>query len=414
MKNGHILHDSNFQKLFFAGLTSEFGSFLTETALMLYVYDLSGKTKAYLGITRAVFLFSLTCGNLIGGVFGDRLNRKNVLITSLVVRAPLVLTLVLSTNIFVLIFVLGLVAFFTGFYTPSRHAIVNDIVPQVKITQANAQFSTAFAIIHMIGPFLGAFVYGFSRSIHHIVVFDFFTYLIGIAAIMRIDYKMPSNLFEKSKSFSRELLEGLAYIKKRVDLSSLMINNSILGLCIGVLLPLLLPFVEEVLHKDKTIYGICWTLFGLGGIIGGQLSPYIRTFFRSGKIIVVSILLEPCIMLTWIHLENIYLNLFVFFLWGINVFIRIPSELNFIAETVETKFLTRVHSVLDLTFVIPSIVAGMIVALIGDRLSTYEILLGTSLVFIILTLPSFLFLKGMKALYDSNLKIVSRENSPLD
>ena len=56
----------NYTKLYFAGLASELGSFITDTAVMLFIFSRSGDNKAYLGMTRAVFLLFFTLGVLLG------------------------------------------------------------------------------------------------------------------------------------------------------------------------------------------------------------------------------------------------------------------------------------------------------------------------------------------------------------
>ena len=49
--------NKNYRFLYLAGFFSEFGSFITEQALMLLVFKLTGENKAWLGISRATFLF---------------------------------------------------------------------------------------------------------------------------------------------------------------------------------------------------------------------------------------------------------------------------------------------------------------------------------------------------------------------
>lgn len=413
MKLPEILRYPNFKKLYFAGLTSELGSFVTETALMLTVFELSSQNKAFLGFARAIFLLCLTIGNIFGGALGEKYNRRNVLLFTNYARIPLVISLMIFSNIYWVIAVDSLIALFTGIYNPTRQALVNDIVPQKNISKANALFGSTFAIIHMLGPFLGAVLYSHFKGINEILSFDLATYFIGIYLISTIAYKVPKDNTEKTGNILKETADGIKYIFHRKDLFAVITNAFSAGLCIGFLIPLLLPYFIEVLHMDEKAYGIAFSFFGLGGAIGGWLSQKLSEKIPNGKLIIWTLCLEPIMMLFWLLFPGFYFNLFIFLLWGIVVFVRMTSQLNYISNKVETKYLTRVFSLIDLAFVFPNIASGIIVSIIGDRATTYEILFTVSIIFIFVVFPR-LFFKDMRTLYQSNDDKVERDTSIQD
>lgn len=407
-----VLKYPNFSKLFYAGLTSELGSFITETALMLMVFELSFNNKSYLGAARAVFLFFLTFGNIIGGPLGEKFNRKFLLNFTNYARIPVILSLFFVKDVNLIIFIDGLIAFFTGIYNPTRQTMINDMVPQDDIPKANAMFGSTFAILHMLGPFLGATLYAAFKGIHEILLFDLFTYFIGILLITRINYKAPK--YEKSSgSILRESVDGFHHIAKNKDLKAIIINSIIAGFCIGFLLPLLLPYIMETLKLDQKAYGQAFSCFGLGGLIGGWLSQKINDKITSGKIIIFSICIEPIIMIIWLLFPSYLMTLFAFLAWGIFVFLRITSQLNYISNKVESKFLSRIFALLDLSFVFPNILSGIIVSLLGNRFSA-----ETILTFIAYFFFAIIFLRLMsdsvKSLYLSDNKRVQRDTSVQD
>ena len=255
-----VLRYPNFKKLYFAGLTSEMGSFITETALMLTVFELSSQNKAFLGFARAVFLFCLTIGNLLGGSLGEKFNRRDLLIFTNYARIPLVLSLMFFTNIYLVIVVDGLIALFTGIYNPTRQALINDIVPQKDISKANALSGSTFAIIHMLCPFLGAVLYSHFKGITEVLSFDLLTYFLGIYLLSTVLYKIPKADQHKSKqSILNDTIEGFKYAYERKDISTILTNSILGGICIGFLIPLLLPYFIEVLKMDETAYGIAFS-----------------------------------------------------------------------------------------------------------------------------------------------------------
>jgi MFS family permease len=396
----NIFANRSFRFLYVAGLTSELGSFVTDTAVMLFVFALSGHNKTYLGSIRVLFLLCFTAGSLLGGPLGVRFNKRTLLLTSEFCRIPLILSLMYFHNIHFVMMANALIGFFTGIYNPSRQALINEIVPEKEIQNANSLFGSTMAVLHMAGPFIGATLYSINKGIFEVLILDLATYVIGIYLLFKITTIIKSETQNQSyalSSFWHDFKEGFNYVLSRFDLSAMLAYTLVMGFCIGVLIPLLIPFVSEVLHKGDREYGIVISLFGLGGIAGGFLSHYLSKHFRAVNLFLIGIFAETALMPIWIRTTNFYLSCLIFLIWGILVFIRIPAQLNYISATVPKEYMTRVHSFLDLVFVVPNISAGLLVAIIGGKLSTYDVLNYTSIIFIILTIAG-LFSKRTKAL----------------
>lgn len=396
-----VLKNKEFLKLYLAGLTSELGSFVTDTAMMLFVFAISNQDKTYLGISRAFFLFCFTLGSLLGGPLGLRFNKRNLLIFSEILRIPFILSLMFFQDIYFVIIANGLIGLFTGIYNPSRQTLINELVPEEDIRDANSLFGTTMAVLHLGGPLIGATLYSYFNGILQVLSFDLITYLLGIILLLKINftYTLHQKTMDaiRPKSMIEDFIEGYRYIRSQADLSSMLLFTLIVGFCVGMLIPLLYPFVVEVLHKGEQAYGINISLFGLGGIIGGWLSRGLNRQFKASKLFLATIIAEAALVPIWIRTTDFYLNCLVIFIWGLTVFIRIPSQLNYISANVPREYMTRVYSFLDLVFVAPNISAGIIVALIGNKLSTYEILNYTSFLFILLVGVG-LFTRGTKAL----------------
>ena len=403
-----LLGNPNYTRLYIAGATSELGSFITETALMLLVFKLSGDNKGYLGLTRAVFLLFLTIGGVLGGPIGNLKNRRQVLIFCDVIRIPIVASLLLFQSPDAIVWMNGLIALFTGIFNPSRQAMVNEIVPQKNIKQANAIFGSTMATLHLIGPFIGAWVYAQTGGMKEIVAFDLLTYFVGIWFLSRIQY-FPKSHTEKPKSnVITELRTGFQYLKTRLDIISMFITIIIDGFIIGALIPLLLPFVQENLGGGEKEYGILLSLFGLGGIVGGWLSHKLSLRFEPGKIFVITALVEPIFMGWWVFNTSLYIGYFIFFLWGVFVFTRIPTQLNHISDTVPNNVLSQMFALLDLAFVIPNISSGLVLTFIAQSFPTKTLLWYCAIAFALFIWPR-MFFKEMQSLYHSKVPKVDRE-----
>lgn len=398
-----ILENSNFKKLYGAGLTSELGSFITDTTLMLFIFTISDQNKSFMGATKAIFLFCFTLGSLAGGPLGVRFNKRNILIASEILRIPLVLSLIFFHNVYYVMFANGLIGLFTGAYNPSRQAIINEIVPTSDIKDANSLFGSTMAVLHLAAPLVGAGMYGFFKGINEVLYFNLCTYALGIFLLSRMKYSHTLiNQSSKNKVIANiytDFVEGFKYVKTRIDLTAMLIFTLIMAFCVGIVIPLLFPFIVDVLHRNEADYGIVLSLFGLGGIIGGVFTSYLNKHFYISRIFLASIIAEIIIIPIWIRSTHFVLNCFVMFVWGILVFTRIPTQMNYISTTVPKEYLTRVYSFLDLMFVIPSILGGIIVALVGSKLSTFDLLNYTSILFIVLIIWR-LFSRGTKELLE--------------
>ncbi len=381
-KKDSLIRLPNFRRLYISGSTSEIGSFITETVIMLFIFKITDNNKASLGILRSSFLIFLTAGSIIGGPLGEFLNRKKILIWCEILRIPIILSLIWFRPVAWVIFANSLVAFFTGIFRPSRQALINEVVPEGQIIDANSLFGSTNAIFHLAGPFLGATLFAFFGGISEVLIFDLLTYFVGIYLLLNISYKpIRDRESEGNQKFFHEILYGITYIRNRAELFAIIINTFTVGLCIGILIPLLVPYVIEVLGGSETQYGILMSAFGLGGFLGSLSTKRVMEHLPNGKIPFVTILIEPILFGGFLLFKNYYVSVAFFFFWGIAVFLRITSQMNFISRSVETKYLSRVHSLIELSFITPNILGGLFISFFGDLYSTENILIYSMIAF---------------------------------
>lgn len=407
-KTSSVLKLPNFRNLYFAGATSELGSFVTETVLMLFVFKLSGQDKSYLGILRATFLVFLTAGGILGGPIGNSFSRKKILIFCDIARIPLLITLFFIQSIPVVIACDAIIAFFTGIFKPSRQALINEIVPEEQIKKANGLFGSTNAILHLVGPLIGATVFGLLNGIDFIITMDLLTYILGIFLLSRIDYTPVESSTQVEGNIWSETLLGFKYISQRRDLLAINLNGFCAGLAIGVLIPLLVPFTIEVLGRSETDYGLLMTFFGLGGILGSSSAEFVSRYLPNGKVPLLSILLESLVFLVFIFNRWFPLSCIILLFWGYLVFVRITTQMNFISDSVETSMLTRVYSLLEMSFIVPNISGGLLIALIGNSQDTMELLTNAAILFIVLIYLRLPF-KHMRLLWSVEPKKVNRD-----
>jgi len=381
-----IFKYKNFKKLYLAATLSEFGSFITDTAIMLWLYSLVGESKAWLGISRTTFIFSYALGSIAGGSFKNYKYFTKILFWADIVRFPLIVAMLFTTSPVVIVTLAGLIAFFQGIFSPLRQSLTNIFVPQRSIKLANSLFSTTMAFLHLLCPYIGSFLYTTMNSMNVIVTIDGTTYLLSALLIYFITHEKTND----SKNHTEEKPNEEKYRYKKAlqkqGITTILTNYCILGTLVGLLIPLLLPYTIDVLQKTNYEYGILMLFFGLGGLIGGLTSELISEKFSTNKIIIVTFFLEICMMMIWLQFKNFWVSSFLLMLWGQIVFTRMPAQFNFVSETVETNLLPAVHSLLQIAFLVPNLIGSMIVVFVGDILSTLDLLTYASYTFIALAL----------------------------
>lgn len=376
----NILKYKNFKKLYLAATLSEFGSFITDTAVMLWLYSLVGESKSWLGISRTTFIFSYALGSLVGGSFKNYHQFTKILLTADLIRFPLIFSMLLTKNPTTIIILAGLIAFFQGIFSPLRQSLTNIYVPQKSIKIANSLFSTTMAFLHLLCPYIGSFLYTTLGSMKFIVTLDGTTYLLSAILIFFLNFQKSSIEFHHNEDS-----EKINHYRKALThrgMPTILINYSILGTLVGLLIPLLLPYTIDVLDKTNYEYGILMLFFGLGGLIGGLTSEKISQKFSAHKIIITTFFLEICMMPIWLQFKNFWVSSILLMVWGQIVFARIPAQFNYISETVETRLLPAVHSLLQIAFLIPNLLGSLIVVFWGDILSTLELLTRAAYIFL--------------------------------
>ena len=196
----------NFRNLFAGSMISELGSFITDTALMLFLFALTNDSKSWLGISQTTFILSYTLGTIIGGGLRNFASFKKILLFSNLIRMPLLVAMMYINSPAFLVLIAGFIAFFQGLFTPLMRALTNIFVPKEKIQTANSIYSTSWAFLHLICPYIGAYLFTELKEIKPILLLDLSTYIISFVFIFFInDLKNFSKTTKVQKTFAIDL-----------------------------------------------------------------------------------------------------------------------------------------------------------------------------------------------------------------
>jgi DHA3 family tetracycline resistance protein-like MFS transporter len=209
---------------------------------------------------------------LVGGVVGDRRDRRVVMAWADGLRAVAVAVLAALVLMGALRFweLVVLVAFYgigTAFFTPSFDAVLPELLPKSDLPAANAldQFVRPIAM-RLVGPVAGGALVAASAGIAFAIdAASFAACLVAVLAMPR----RSGRRVEIESSNVAALKEGLRFVRQRVWLWGTLFSAAIAYLVFLGPVEVLLPYlVKNDLHASAGTLGLVLAAGGLGAVGG--------------------------------------------------------------------------------------------------------------------------------------------------
>lgn len=151
-----ILGLRDYRLLWSAQVVSTFGDRLTQIALTTLVFALTGSDLG-VGLVLTLTVLPRAAFGLFAGAVADRVSRKSLLVATDLLRAAIVLGFALGAGLpLAVVFALtALHATATVFFTPTRYAVLPDIVPQEHLLTANTLDETTQSALDPVAFLVG-------------------------------------------------------------------------------------------------------------------------------------------------------------------------------------------------------------------------------------------------------------------
>ncbi|MDP3790544.1 MAG: MFS transporter [Candidatus Omnitrophota bacterium] len=282
-----VLKDRNFFCLWLAQIISNFGDRLTQMALVALIYQRTpGNTVALAKLISFTVIPVFLIGP-IAGAWVDRLNKRNVMIISDLLRGILILTIpffILSKQIIPIYLAIFLAFSISRFFIPSKMAIIPELVSKDKLLVANTLADTT----HMVGNVLGLVVAGILVNIRFIgaiggFYIDAATFFVSAAFITMIaqkefvthvaeDIKVTRKALENSirKSIFEEIKDGIRYLMQYNEMHFIVYVFFLLMAGLGAISCVVIVFIQESFGTATLDLGLIG-LFLVGGLLLGAL-----------------------------------------------------------------------------------------------------------------------------------------------
>lgn len=270
----------NFLMVVIGQIISLFGNAILRFALPLYLLNETG-SAALFGMVSACAFIPMIILSPVGGIFADRVNKRNIMVVLDFATAFLVIAIVVllgKMNLIVLLFSAMFILYgVQGAYHPAVQASIPALLMEEHIMQGNAVINLVSSFSGLIGPVIGGALFGFYGIMPILYVS---TVCFILSAIMEIFIYIP---FEKKTTQGNIFAIGFGDLKESFHYMSrkqpLIIKFSIAIAAINMILSALviigLPvIVTQILAFDSEtanrLYGYAEGAMAMGSLCGGM------------------------------------------------------------------------------------------------------------------------------------------------
>ena len=261
-------------RLFWVGQTiSEFGSSFTLFALPLLVFKLTGSAVDLAIATAAGFLPYLLFG-LVLGAWGDRLDRKRLMVAADLARGAVIATIPLLAHFDALHvwWIYGANFVITTFdiaFSAGAFAVVPSLVARDALVDANGRLLATAQAAQVAGPIAAGALMGFGISTATVLYADTASFLLSAIAIAAIATPLSADrdAGPRTTTIRAEIVEGLRYVFGHPLLRNLALLSGLLNFTIATQWSQLVFFAKEHLHATDAEVGLLWAAGSAGVIV---------------------------------------------------------------------------------------------------------------------------------------------------
>jgi MFS family permease len=267
------LHDRNFRLFFFGFGFSTTANWMRRAAVAWLVYQVTG-SEAMLGLVAAAAMVPMLLLSPVAGSVADRIDRRRLLITSLLLTA-------LATGSLAAILALGTVrtwhifaiAFFGGaafaLEVPTRHALVADLAGEEHLSNAIALNSAVLNLSRIVGPLLAGALMAYFGMASAFVASALST--LAMVALLLPVRSCPPKAPTDEGAGSGTVRAALRTARREPRVWAVLNLLFFVGVFGMAYEPLLAPLAKDILEAGELEYGTLSAQFGIGAILGALL-----------------------------------------------------------------------------------------------------------------------------------------------
>lgn len=320
-KLARVLSYRDFRLLWIGAFLSFTGSGIQKIAEGYFVYQLT-HSETMLSVIQVCNSVPVFVFGFVAGYFADTLNKKRVMIVTMIIYTVGTFYLAVATQFhFITFWQIAVVALVMGTVSavemPTRQSIVSRVVPPEDLAKAVPVNAMTFNVARIFGPAIGGYMLSFMG-----VAACYYANGVSFLALIWSAVAIRTNLETKRpepQPLADLLLEGARHTWRDPRLRTLLLLETVTA-TFGVFYVQLVPaYVDQALHLGtatnaaKMAIGHAYSAIGIGAMIGLLTNIALSDSQHKAGIVraAMSITAVGLIAMAFIHNENLaYLAMF--------------------------------------------------------------------------------------------------------
>ncbi|MGP3991756.1 MFS transporter [Streptomyces sp. 3N207] len=272
LQNLAVLRERNFRTFFAGYTTSMLGTAMATVALSFAVLEATGSLSD-LSFVMAARIVPLVVFLLGGGVLGDRLPRRLIMLCSdwlraLTQGALAVLLMTDSARLWQLLVLAALGGIGEAFFKPSFDGLVPHVVSPARLPDANTMIGLGNSVAGVAGPALAGLLVTFVSPAALLLV-DAGTY--ALCGIFLLRLRVPETRAAAAPGVLRELRDGWGMFTKYRWLWTVTLQFTMFNFVVWAPYLVLGPAAAKETYNGASSWGTIVSIYGLGSIVGALL-----------------------------------------------------------------------------------------------------------------------------------------------
>lgn len=396
-----LLKNRNFLFVWLAQAISDFGDSLTSIALLFLINSLTGSAAAIATVFVLLTIPQITFG-LVAGVYVDRLDRKQIMIISDLLRGLLVFGFVFvrSADTLWLLYLLAFVQASIGtFFTPARSALLPNIVSKEELLAANSVSQTSRIIFGLLGTAAAGVLIGTFGVFWPAFSIDALTFFVSVVLVSRVfaarTRAESSGERANVKAIFAQLVDGMKIIAHTPALMGTLVAAAIAMLGVGAVNVLLVPLIVNDLHVSASWFGVVEFAQTSSMILSGSLVAILASRIKPASIISGAMVGIGITLALLAAVSSIWHLLLILFLVGWIMTPMQASIATLMQTSVDDKLRGRTGASLNTLVSTASLVSMALAGVLAGGIGVRNVFLLGGAVVVLAGLASALVFRGI-------------------
>jgi MFS family permease len=380
---GGALDVPAFRWLWLLSLFSSAGDAIATIAMPLLVYDLTGSA----GLLGAMFVLQQIPRVLLSpaaGVVADRIDRRQILVWSAIIRAILATLIPLMGDIWQIAVLAMLISTATALSRPAELATLPAILEGSAFLQGLSLIQVTNNVMRIIGPAAGAAIISVSSP-----SFAFILQALCLAASAAAAWRLVLPKLERTTAWTGwktglqsgwgDLAEGVRVVWRTPIVRGIVAAESLWCLVSAALVVTAVVLTEDTLDlgsRSDAVFGALTATFAGGAVLGALLARTIEQRTGRGTMLAVGYC-GPLFLIPMIVTPPLPVIFVIWFAFGVADSLAVVALQSYLAEAVPDKLRGRVYATWITSVTIASIIAfslaGWITPILGAPVTFFVV-----------------------------------------